>query len=724
MDDGAQGRQKFGRYTLLERVTTGGMAEVYRGMARGAQGFSRLVAIKKILPQYSGSREFQRMFVDEATIAARLNHANIAQVYDFDIHEGTPYIAMEFVEGKDLRAILRKCHALPRQVPYPIAVYLALEAAKGLYYVHSRRESSRPLNIIHRDVSPQNIMLSFSGEVKIVDFGIARAVERQTETVAGTIKGKYAYMSPEQVNGGDIDHRTDIFSLGIVLWEMLTLERLFSARSEGETINNVLRRQIPEPHEIRDDIPAALSPLVMCALDRNRSNRFPNMLAFHEALSKFLFETGSYPELERVTDFLASLFPAEIESLRQGEHLSFPPITNELKEPASDLPETSPDRPAGKTDSEATATQTANTHPAGVVRENTQVRTGTNPLVSSALLAAVLALLAIFGWQFYDRLWGSEQPATTGAKGTATAPPSTLAEADLVATSLPYTAPGPDITSSDAALGTTNNAAADLAVELLARNGEVTPQDNLVGSPAGIAAPAEAKRRLVAFTITTDPPDANIVIGKNSFRPGLIELMVAEDEEVHVRVAKAGYATIEDRFLPLAGLERVYELRSQAHLEIWVDPKDSIVEVNGEELTRSGKEGYYVQEVGRNETVELNVHRADYRPQVRNVLIDEDKVKQVIKLRPRNNAVVRIDRPSFGSVKISAKPYAEAYYGPEKESWGRVPPALKKTLTVGDHVILLHHAGTETWAECKLTIKEGYTSKCYHDFSGKDGEEE
>jgi hypothetical protein len=243
-------------------------------------------------------------------------------------------------------------------------------------------------------------------------------------------------------------------------------------------------------------------------------------------------------------------------------------------------------------------------------------------------------------------------------------------------------------------------------------------QDGTNASPTGL--PAEPELRLIAITINTDPPDANIVIGKNSFRPGLIELKVAEDETVLVRVSKAGYATMEDRFEPLRGMERVYELRSQSHLEIWVQPKDAIVEVNGKELTRSGKAGYYVQEVGLHETIDLAIHRADYYPKSKTVLIDAAKVKEVIKLRPRNNAATLVERPSYGTVKISAKPYAEVYYGPEKESWGQVSASLKKTLPVGNHVIHLHHAGTDTWAICNISIKEGYTAKCAHDFLGEE----
>ncbi|MBM4354256.1 MAG: serine/threonine protein kinase, partial [Deltaproteobacteria bacterium] len=317
------GPVKFGKYTLLEKITTGGMAEVHRGVAMGPGGFARIVAIKKILPCYSDSPEFLRMFQDEASIAARLNHANIAQVYDFDIVDGVPYLAMEFVEGKDVRSILMTCAERGLSIPWPLAVYVALEVAKGLYYVHTRRESSRPLNIVHRDVSPQNIMVSRSGEVKLVDFGIARAVKRQAVTFAGTVKGKYAYMSPEQVSGQPVDHRSDIFSLGTVLWEMLTLRRLFAGENEGETIARLLKTRVPAPHQVNPEVPERLSPFVLTALARNRSERFPTMLAFHESLSRVLFESGAYPDIDGISRFVHDLFPEEMERLAQGEHLAF-----------------------------------------------------------------------------------------------------------------------------------------------------------------------------------------------------------------------------------------------------------------------------------------------------------------------------------------------------------------------------------------------------------------
>lgn len=344
-------------------------------------------------------------------------------------------------------------------------------------------------------------------------------------------------------------------------------------------------------------------------------------------------------------------------------------------------------------------------------------------MVTGGLLVLVLGLLAVFGWQFYERMRGPQQGPSADAGQIATSGHHDgQATPDVQAATEPHSANLPDVTVADVALATFAETRTDVAANTLAvaLAPDVKVPDGLVGSPAGIETPDEPVRRLIAITIVTDPPDANIVIGKNSFRPGLVELKVAEDETVLVRVSKAGYATIEDRFEPLRGMERLYELHSQSHLEIWVDPKDAIVEVNGKELTRSGKEGFYVQEVGLHDTIDLAIHRADYYPRNQKVLIDSVKVKQVIKLRPRNNAAVRADRPSYGTVKISAKPYAEVYYGPEKTSWGQVPPQFKKTLQVGDHVIHLHHTGTDTWAVCNITIKEGHTAKCAHDFLGEE----
>ncbi|RMF59325.1 MAG: serine/threonine protein kinase, partial [Calditrichaeota bacterium] len=214
----------FGKYELLERLAVGGMAEVFRARVRAEGGFEKHLVIKRILPHLSSDSEFVVMLIDEAKIAVCLSHPNIVQVYDLGKIEGTYFIAMEFIEGGDLREILRRCAQRNITVPIDHAIYITTEVLKGLDYAHSKRagtkESATPLQIIHRDISPPNILLSYAGEVKIVDFGIAKASTRMMETAAGVLKGKFEYMSPEQASGLAVDARTDLFSTALLLYEM------------------------------------------------------------------------------------------------------------------------------------------------------------------------------------------------------------------------------------------------------------------------------------------------------------------------------------------------------------------------------------------------------------------------------------------------------------------------------------------------------------------------
>ncbi len=211
--------EPFGNYLLIEKVSVGGMAEVFKALMIGTEGFQKLVAIKRLLPSVAEDEEFARMFIDEANIAGQLHHANIAQVYDLGRIEEHYFIAMEYVQGRDLRAVFDRLKRIKRGVPLNMAVYIVAKACEGLDYAHRKKDAQgRPLNIVHRDISPPNILLSYEGDVKIVDFGIAKATKKLTQTQAGILKGKFGYMSPEQVRGLPIDRRSDIFSIGIVLY--------------------------------------------------------------------------------------------------------------------------------------------------------------------------------------------------------------------------------------------------------------------------------------------------------------------------------------------------------------------------------------------------------------------------------------------------------------------------------------------------------------------------
>ena len=221
---------EFGRYTLHEKIGAGGMAEVYRATIGGAGGFEKQFAIKRILDHHAEDGEFINMFMDEARIAAALNHPNIAQVFEFDQLDGVYYLAMEYVQGRNLSQVLRTARERNRPFEHDLAVHVAMETCKGLYAAHGARDvRGRKMKIIHRDISPQNVQISFAGDVKILDFGVAKARDKIIKTEAGTIRGKLMYMAPEQVRAKKLDHRADLFSLGLVLYKSLTGVHPFDA---------------------------------------------------------------------------------------------------------------------------------------------------------------------------------------------------------------------------------------------------------------------------------------------------------------------------------------------------------------------------------------------------------------------------------------------------------------------------------------------------------------
>ncbi len=285
--------ERYGRYYLIERIGRGGMAEVFRAVAQGVEGFRRVFVIKRLRPEKLDSAELVRMFCDEARLSALLHHPNVVQVYDFGQITGTYFLAMEYLRGKDLAAVMKASRAARRAVSPPIAAYVAQHVAIGLHYAHTlSRMDGRPLGIVHRDVTPSNIMLQRSGAVKILDFGIAQATNfaRQAETGGGRVKGKLAYLSPEQVRLEPLDGRSDVFALGVVLWEMLTGQRLFAAENEFLTMRGVLTQPIPTPSTLRPQVPASLDAIVARALQRDRDKRYPDARVMADDLEQVLRE--------------------------------------------------------------------------------------------------------------------------------------------------------------------------------------------------------------------------------------------------------------------------------------------------------------------------------------------------------------------------------------------------------------------------------------------------
>lgn len=280
---------QFGSYIIVRHIGGGGMAQIYLAKTRGLAGFEKHLALKVINPDQAGDERFIQMLIDEAKLTVGLTHVNIAQVFDLGQVEGIYYIAMEFVEGVDVLELVNGLHALGEKVPIEAAAYIARLICSGLHFAHSRTDAQgQPLNIVHRDISPQNILVSRSGEIKVVDFGIAKAAGMQTRTQAGVIKGKVHYMAPEQAQGEKADRRSDIFATGIVLWETLTSKMVYSGDNQRELVDRVRQARIPPPSTYRPEIPAALDAVVMKALARVKEERFQDAHQFQVALTKFL----------------------------------------------------------------------------------------------------------------------------------------------------------------------------------------------------------------------------------------------------------------------------------------------------------------------------------------------------------------------------------------------------------------------------------------------------
>lgn len=317
----------FGKYLLLERINVGGMAEVFKAKTFGVEGFERVLAIKRILPNMADDDEFINMFVDEARIAVQLSHANIVQIYELGKFHNQYYIAMEYVPGKDLRQILDYFRKKKETLPIPVAAYLTSRICEGLDYAHRRKDpGGKPLNLIHRDVSPQNILVGWEGAVKITDFGIAKAEDRASKTQAGVLKGKFGYMSPEQVRGLEIDQRSDVFALGILLYEMLTGKRLFIGESDFSTLEKVRNADVEPPTQHNPNIPPALEQVMLKCLAKERDERYQWASDLYDDLQQFLIEDTSVYNAKKMTLFMTQEFQSEIdaEKIKMEEFMRLP----------------------------------------------------------------------------------------------------------------------------------------------------------------------------------------------------------------------------------------------------------------------------------------------------------------------------------------------------------------------------------------------------------------
>ncbi len=308
----------IGPYALQRRLARGGMGEIWLAERQGISGFSKRVVIKTVLEYFIEDENLIQMFLDEGRLAANLTHPNIAQTFDLGQEGEVYFIAMEFVHGHDLRELLLAHFELGHFVPLNIVLRIAAQVCDGLYYAHNwKTPEGIPAGIIHRDISPQNILVAFDGNAKIVDFGIARAIHGASKTRSGVLKGKCAYMSPEQVQGEELDGRSDIFALGVVLYEMITGRRLFKRNSELATLDAVIKLQVPPPSKLDASVPKPVEALVLKALNRKREKRFADAREMQLAIEEVMQVTGLAATTAHVSAYMHKVFSEDVELNRE-----------------------------------------------------------------------------------------------------------------------------------------------------------------------------------------------------------------------------------------------------------------------------------------------------------------------------------------------------------------------------------------------------------------------
>jgi serine/threonine protein kinase len=315
------------QYDLLARLAAGGMAEIFLARANSLAGFERYVVLKRIRPERGDDARWVAMFLDEARLAAQLQHPNIAQVFDLGQIGADYFYTMEYVHGEDVLDILARTAELKQPMPVQVALSIIAGACGGLAHAHERcAPDGRPLGIVHRDISPSNLMVSMEGTVKVVDFGVAKARYRSTETQAGTIMGKAAYLSPEQCTTGEIDHRSDIFSLGIVLYEMLTGSRLFKRETDYETLRSVARDNPIAPSAVVSNLPRGLDDVVLTALAKDPDERYRSAHAMLDALEHVAEKAGMSITSNVLRRYMRDLFGMREEPWRELERATIPLI--------------------------------------------------------------------------------------------------------------------------------------------------------------------------------------------------------------------------------------------------------------------------------------------------------------------------------------------------------------------------------------------------------------
>ena len=421
---------KFGQYVLTEKIATGGMAEVWKARMRGVEGFQKIVAIKKILPHLSDNQDFIEMFVDEAKLAAQLNHNNIIHIYDLGKIQTSYYIAMEYIDGYDLKTILRRGAERGNPMTVELALFIASKLASALDYAHRKKDfEEKEMGLVHRDVSPQNVLVSQEGDIKLCDFGIAKAASKASHTQAGALKGKLQYMSPEQAWGRSIDRRSDVFALATVLFEMLTNRKLFTGDNELSILEQVREARVQPPSLYNDEVTPEIDKIVIKALQKDPANRYQTAGEMARDLDAILYSFKPTPTSADLAIYMHRISSPEPEPFEAAETMIDTPLPVVPPAPA---PAPKP-VPVAAAPAPAPAMMAASAPAPAVAVAFEEPKKGKSPV---ALIAIVIGLLAVAGGAAFV-LTRPKTAAPAATVATNTIAPATTSAAATTQTIVP-----------------------------------------------------------------------------------------------------------------------------------------------------------------------------------------------------------------------------------------------------------------------------------------------
>ncbi len=672
--------QPFGRYFLTQKIALGGMAEIFRAKSVGAEGFEKIVVVKRILPHFCEDESFVTMFQDEARVAAHLNHANVVQIFDFDQVDGLYYIAMEYVEGQDLKRVLDFGAKNGPPLSIAQAVLIMIEAGQGLDYAHKREVDGQPLNIIHRDISPHNMMVSYNGEVKIMDFGIAKAASRSTKTRVGTVKGKCAYMSPEQARGRPLDGRSDLFALGVCLWEMLSGKRLFVGESDFETLNNVLKAEVPSLTEMNPEVPPDLDKIVQRSLAKEREDRQKDVAEFVGDLRRWFYSTVPDPSAVSLRNYMHQLFSDEISKLKSDVAAEAQALAELRTNSGVRRPNTSSSNVAISTPEDATVALDTSAGPV----QDSEATVALDPSVAASL------------------------PGRSGA--------TLMSQAAI--------APPKPKTGLYVGIGILVVGLAAVGAFIATRPTDPPP------TPAPVvvtAAPTPAEPEVKKVKVTIKAPGAKEIEvngqieatfnGKDDGANNQVELSVDEGSELKIlaiaddgrkqllRVESAEEGGVFKVELPPPAAKPAAAAQAvMPVVVIQVEPENAAVQVNGKPVALIGG-NFKVPDAKLGDTIKVTATAEGYKAFEQAFLVKNTQIETFdVKLEKERAAVVQVAKPvGKGTVTISASPWAKISM--KGKDYNITPRSIE--LPAGSYVFTLTKG--QVTKTLKVTVKAGQT---------------